>query len=752
MNDMARLMILERCMAVLKSIFTYATLVLLFLTLSPKDATVATANTQSTTLFPLPDALKPNVEFWINVYARWSEREVIIHDSENLQFVYEVIHLDDLFKNVNVSTRIQWKKIGRIKNQYKTILLKLSKQNNIDISRLTGKERQVAELYKDNLDSKSLRRAAFRVRAQSGLKERFKKGLQRSGLYLSRMRTIFQKENLPLELLVLPHVESSFNYRAYSKFGAAGIWQFTRSTGRSYMTINYSVDERLDPMVATESAAKLLKTNYKALGSWPLAITAYNHGRNGMKRAKSKYGYDIGKIVRYYKSRTFGFASRNFYTEFLAALEVATNYRKYFGAIAFDSPREFIVFESPHYITVKTLLSELGIAGAEFADYNPGLRKPVLQSQRRIPKNYKIRVPFKPELDMYALYARISSDQKFEAQVSTGWHKVRFGENLSLIASRYRVSVREIMELNNIRNAHRIYEGQNLQIPASDRVMTASKPVPATSTPTQLADATTAQADAKRGILDVAAVSEEQPLQEKKTEQVNSDKLAGTEHKVESLPVQADITRQSSIVFGSALDSVKVQVAKYRYDSTAEIMDMALPDYSVQMTRSMGSRVVKAPPTETVQRRYRELEFPRNGQVTVEPDETIGHFADWLSVAARRLRTINGFSYGQAIHVGQSLWLTFEKVTPEEFHNRRLEFHQGIEEDFYRSFSVAGEKEHTVRRGESIWIICNRNYEVPYWLVKKYNPNTDLIRLAVGQKNSMPVVEARYAQKTFSGE
>ncbi|NIR47887.1 lytic transglycosylase domain-containing protein, partial [candidate division KSB1 bacterium] len=56
---------------------------------------------------------------------------------------------------------------------------------------------------------------------------------------------------MPMELLVLPHVESSFNHKAYSKFGAAGIWQFTRSTGRRYLKINYEVDERLDPIRAT---------------------------------------------------------------------------------------------------------------------------------------------------------------------------------------------------------------------------------------------------------------------------------------------------------------------------------------------------------------------------------------------------------------------------------------------------------------------------------------------------------------------
>ena len=103
---------------------------------------------------------------------------------------------------------------------------------------------------------------------------------------MKEIKRIFKEVGVPEELSVLPHVESSFQLQAYSSAGAAGIWQFTRSTGRLYMKVGYEVDERRDPIVAAYAAAKLLKHNYKQLKSWPLAITAYNHGVNGMKRAK----------------------------------------------------------------------------------------------------------------------------------------------------------------------------------------------------------------------------------------------------------------------------------------------------------------------------------------------------------------------------------------------------------------------------------------------------------------------------------
>ena len=136
---------------------------------------------------------------------------------------------------------------------------------------------------------------------------------------------------------MLPHVESSFNPRAYSKVGAAGLWQFMRSTGRRYMRIDGAVDDRLDPFRSTEAAAQLLAYNYRVLGTWPLALTAYNHGTAGMRRAKETLGTDdIVRIVRNYTSRTFGFASRNFYVSFLAALEIDRNPEKYFGSLQKD--------------------------------------------------------------------------------------------------------------------------------------------------------------------------------------------------------------------------------------------------------------------------------------------------------------------------------------------------------------------------------------------------------------------------------
>ena len=715
----------------------FSAILIFTLFLFGSDALVARTNNSSSRLFPTPESLKPNVEFWKNIYAKYSERDVVIHDSYDLSIVYEVVNMDSLFRGINVSERLQWKKIERIKKGYKSILRKLSRKKKLRIESLRGKERYVASLFNGELTSKRLLKASRNIRGQNGLRERFRLGLQRSGLYLPYMKKIFQEANLPLELLAIPHVESSFNYKAYSKFGAAGIWQFTRSTGRSYMKISYEVDERLDPIRATESAALHLKRNHEKLRSWPLAVTAYNHGRNGMIRAKKKFGDNIGRIVKYYRSGSFGFASRNFYSEFLAALHITQNHRDYFGEIEFHKARDFISFNTPHYIKVSDLTSKLDISLKEFAEFNPAFRPSVINSKRRIPKDFPIRVPYRSGLDIQAVYAQIPADVKYTDQIRAKWHKVRSGENLSRIARKYRVSLGELMGANNIRNSHRIYVGQNLQIPAGR----GAKQVPISivmAETSQLAEMPDLSKTDKVSVLDVP-----QTFRVVKSNAYEAaDKPSFAMDPVTS--VSPKPTREERVIKkDKTLTLIEIKKLENQVETVEEVMAMALPNHYVELTRSMGTRVVKAPVVEVLHESFRDIALPENGQVTIEPDETLGHFADWLDVPTQTLRRVNRFPYGQAIQLGQLLWLTFQSVTPEEFHRRRLEYHQGIEEDFYGNFIVEGQTIHKVRRGESIWVLCNNTFEVPYWLLKKHNPNKALLNLAAGDEIVVPLVEAR---------
>ncbi len=711
-------------------------------------AGVARTNTPNSHLFPLPDALRSNVEFWKNIYAKHSEREVVIHDSWDLGIVYEVVNLDELVGGAKVSSRIEWKKVEQVKQRYAEMLLKLAARRRIDSGQLNDEEKRVLNLFGGKASSKQLRTAAKRIRGQSGLRDRFRRGLEKSGMYMGQIEKIFQEEGVPAELTLLPHVESSFNYNAYSKLGAAGLWQFTRSTGRLYMKIDYTVDERLDPIVATRSAARLLKSNYNMLGSWPLAITAYNHGPNGMKRAKRKFGTDIAKIVRHYRSRSFGFASRNFYSEFLAAVEVATNHEVYFRDVKFASPQQYIEFQLPHYIDIRSLLEKIELELEEFASHNPALRSPVLEGKRRIPKDYRVRVPFRDDLDMRRTYAGISSQFKFDRQVTPDWHKVRSGETLHRIARKYGVDVRELVVLNNIGNAHRIFAGQNLQIPDGKRPasITVVKSTEQALEEPRLADASHALAKPE-GILDVPSTRRAVP-------DVGADVAPRDGSKAENekpssslppKPLATDLSRKHNL-----LASVEVRRIESRYESVEDVMAMALPGYHVEMNRDMDLRVVRRTKHEIPEFTFRGIDIPQNGRIRIEPDETLGHIADWLDVQTYKLRRINNLGASSSIQIGQDLQLTFERVTPEEFHRRRIEFHQGIEEDFYRNFVVRGEQVYKVRPGENIWVICNRTIEIPHWLIKKHNSGKRLTSLMAGEELIIPIVEARASAAILS--
>ena len=233
-----------------------------------------------------------------------------------------------------------------------------------------------------------------RLRFQQGLKENFLAGLKMSGRYLPLMEEIFRKEGLPVELTRLPFVESSFNVHARSKVGASGIWQFMRSTGRLFLKINDVVDERNDPLRATEAAAKLLRGNYESLRTWPLAVTAYNHGRKGMMRAVRKVGSeDLEDVVDDYRSRTFGFASSNFFTELLAAIEVERHAEQYFGKVEREKPLRFYEVPLTSYIDINELAHFLKLDLAEIRTLNPAILDAAYSGKRLLPIGYKLRLP-----------------------------------------------------------------------------------------------------------------------------------------------------------------------------------------------------------------------------------------------------------------------------------------------------------------------------------------------------------------------
>ena len=430
------------------------------------------------------EGYRDRMKFWTDVFTRYGEGEYQIHDKNDLRLVYRVVRTG-AGQTGRTATRRRRQKLRNARADVRRLLLDLTR---LEASRWSGKHREIAEVVRGagySLSSKTLKRLSGNVRHQRGIRERFRAGVIRSGRYLKRMKEIFRGEGLPEELAYLPHVESSFNDRAYSHAGAAGVWQFMRSTGRLYMKINHSVDERLHPIRATEAAARLLKANYRRLGNWPLAVTAYNQGANGMARAKRRHGPDLRVIIKRYRSRTFGFAGQNFYAEFLAAIEIGSNPEKYFGPIPLDAPRSFPSVRLQANRRVGDLVAHSGIKMDTLRRLNPHIRSRVWRRTGVLPAGVGLYFP-PGQREQVTAALRSAPRVQFakRREVGPGEYRVRHGDTLGGIARRFGTSVATLRRNNSIRGT-RIYAGE---------VLTVSKPKAQSGTPSRAQRRTVAKA------------------------------------------------------------------------------------------------------------------------------------------------------------------------------------------------------------------------------------------------------------------
>jgi LysM repeat protein len=215
-----------------------------------------------------------------------------------------------------------------------------------------------------------------------------------------------------------------------------------------------------------------LSYNYRLLGTWPLALTAYNHGAAGMRRAKDAMGTDdIERIVRGYRSPSFGFASRNFYVSFLAALEIDRHPDKYFGNVEPLAELRFIEIATPSYVPINSLERILKIDRSSLRTLNPALLPAVWNSQRHVPKGYHLRLPADGEKWTTELLAqRLTPTEQYAGQPQDRRHRVRAGETLSGIAATYGVTAQALGQLNGLRSSAKVRVGRSLLVPASPAV------------------------------------------------------------------------------------------------------------------------------------------------------------------------------------------------------------------------------------------------------------------------------------------
>ena len=234
------------------------------------------------------------------------------------------------------------------------------------------------------------------------------------------------------------------------------------------MEIGYTVDERRDPMRSSHAAAKLLKHNYEILGDWPMAVSSFNHGLSGMLRAKQSHGtYEA--IFKEYEGRLFKFASRNFYSEFLAARDVAKNYQHYFGELQLNKSSEHYEVMLAGYVPLKELADHLNVDIDAIMILNPSLMQPVVTGQQYIPKGYSVRLPVLAGPGSERLVTELPQHlYKSPRKPSAFYYKVHRGDTIGKIARKHGVKESHLILANNLDYRARIRIGQHLKLPATD--------------------------------------------------------------------------------------------------------------------------------------------------------------------------------------------------------------------------------------------------------------------------------------------
>lgn len=309
----------------------YSLAILLGLWAGPTRDAAAQVPAELQTVFPVPDALGSAVRFWEEIFVRHGRDVAVLHDREDMAIIWQVLELpmddDGALIEEQVDARIR-----HASNQLKQRLRRLAELGPRD-------QEDHVLLALVGGDPALINGAWLRVRAQRGVADAFRAGLVQAQELLPRIHTLLQEEQVPPEIAALPFVESMFNPLAHSSAGARGLWQLMPATARGLgLTVDSVQDDRLDPERATRAAARILRKNYEMLGSWPLAITAYNHGPYGVRRAVRDVGSnDLMDLIEGYSKSTWGFASKNFYAEFLAAVRVLAHHDVGFATLATSS-------------------------------------------------------------------------------------------------------------------------------------------------------------------------------------------------------------------------------------------------------------------------------------------------------------------------------------------------------------------------------------------------------------------------------
>ena len=295
-----------------------------------------------------------------------------------------------------------------------------------------------------------------------------------SQYYFPIFEEIFDRYGLPKELKYMAVIESAFNPVAVSRAGAKGMWQFMYNTAKMYgLTINSFVDERLDPVKSADAAARYMRDAYRIFGDWNLAISSYNCGSGNVNKAMRRSGSrEFWPVYNYLPRETRGYVPA-----FVGAMYAFTYYREHGLVPEADSmPVQVDTFHIRRMLHFQQVSALTGVSVEMLKKLNPQYVHDIVPGTAK--EEYVLRLPYQytskfieNEDSVYAYNAKEYFSPATLQNIAVSGsassqriaYKVKSGDYLGRIASRYHVTVKQIMEWNHLRNTN-LRVGQVLYI------------------------------------------------------------------------------------------------------------------------------------------------------------------------------------------------------------------------------------------------------------------------------------------------